>query len=125
MMKTKFIFPLLILITWLGLIVAFQWSLIEWINITFLVGLLSLLAFTLVKITETGFFQLFTSGFKKINITLIPKSRSHQRIDDQLNNDPNLQQFKKNYLNFLNNITFKLSITTMLLSLIGLIIFYQ
>jgi Domain of unknown function (DUF3899) len=121
----KVIFPLFIILFWIGTIAFLHLSLLEWINVTFLIGLISGLIAISVKIIHTGFLRLFMSGFKKLNMTMMPKSRSLQQVDEELENNEDIIQFKHNLSMVIYKVTLQFSILTISLSVIGLFVFYK
>lgn len=99
-------------------------TLLSWINSTFLVGIIALMAAVTIAIWKTGFLNLFTDGFKLIGNTITPKTRSAERADNQLKNDPSLNQWKNNTAKWIAYICTNLAIISLTVSLISLIGYY-
>lgn len=70
-------------------------GLIHMVNTAFYWGLISLTIGTFLHIIQTGFFQLFTSGFKQLK----RRTRSAERVEQQLKEDRQLQNWKRGFLN--------------------------
>jgi hypothetical protein len=104
---------------WIGM------SLIDWINLTFLLGIIALAFTVTIKIWKTGFLSLFVEGFKVIGSTMVPRTRSAERADSLIKSDDSLNQWKNNMASLISYTFMNLSIISLTLSLIGLITFYQ
>ncbi|MFJ8066654.1 DUF3899 domain-containing protein [Psychrobacillus sp. NPDC096426] len=113
-------------IVWIGFKVLLSWTLIEWINYTFLFGLITAIITACINIWQTKFFNLFTKGFQSLGHFLIPigKSRSLERANQQLANDANLNQFKQKLARVFFFTMFSLSASSIFVCVIGLVIFY-
>ncbi|QSS99715.1 DUF3899 domain-containing protein [Pontibacillus sp. ALD_SL1] len=68
-----------------------DFELIHMVNTAFYWGLISLTIGTFLHIIQTGFFRLFTSGFKQLK----RRTRSAERVDRRLKEDRELQSWKR------------------------------
>ncbi|WP_158599096.1 DUF3899 domain-containing protein [Planococcus salinus] len=113
-------------ILWAGLTLTGDWSLVEWVNISFLVGLVTAILAACVKIWQTKFLELFTGGFRSMGNFFMPisKSRALERANEQLANDENLKEFKQSTAQWLLLFLSSLAASSILCSAIGLFIYY-
>ncbi|WP_175631930.1 DUF3899 domain-containing protein [Virgibacillus siamensis] len=117
----------LMIIAWLCCMALFDWSLMEWINYTFLVGLSSAIITVCIRIWKTGFLDLFNDGFRIMGQFLNPaaKSRSLQRANKRIAEDEDLQQFKAGIAARLFQLTLSVAIISVCLTVIGLLNYYK
>ncbi len=100
-------------------------TLLSWINSTFLVGIIALMAAAIMNIWKTGFLTLLTDGFKLIGNTIIPKTRSAERADNLMKNDHSLNQWKHDVAKWISYICTNFAIISLTVSLVSLIGYYQ
>ncbi|KGP91523.1 hypothetical protein N780_20030 [Pontibacillus chungwhensis BH030062] len=72
-----------------------NFELVHMVNTAFYWGLISLTVGTFLHIIQTGFFRLFTSGFKQLK----RRTRSAERVEQMLKEDGELQSWKRGVLN--------------------------
>lgn len=115
-----------IALLWIGSKVQFNWSIVEWINITFLFGLVFAIVTACIKIWKSHFLDLFTNGFRMVGQFFMPiaRSRALKRADQKLSNDEGLKQFKQRTANFMFLFTSSLSVTSIIISVIALFVLY-
>ena len=123
-MKKNIISILLVAGLWISLWGYFYWSVLEMTNLTFMVGLTSLTLFVVLKIIQSGFFELFFKGMRQLNDFVFRKSNAHTRVENQLKKDAQLQEFKKSTYNWFLNLTFALALVSLAMSLLGMFLFY-
>jgi hypothetical protein len=97
-------------------------SLIEWINASFMIGLIFLLASVFAFVLRTGFLTLFLKGFQTIGSMVLPQPRAMERTDKMLEQDERLQEFKINFSTYIFQITLLVGVSSISISIIGLII---
>jgi hypothetical protein len=114
---------LLILLIWILIKFGMVMSLIEWINSSFMTGLIFLLVSVFAFILKTGFLSLFFKGFQAIGSMITPKPRAMERTDEMLENDYKLQEFKMNMSTFIFQSTLLIGISSIAVSVIGLIFY--
>ncbi|MCZ2257354.1 DUF3899 domain-containing protein [Sporosarcina sp. G11-34] len=112
------------LIIWLLLINMKKLLLLEIIDVTFLVGMITLVIFAIIVIIESKFLNLFTNGFKKINYLLFPQSRASKRAEELADNDQKLIEWKSSVKGIAKRVTAIITITTMGTSLVCLALYY-
>lgn len=122
MYKKFSVFFLLILI-WVAIKAADFLTLIDWINYSFLVGILGLMVAACFVIIKTGFLSLFMNGFRIIGSYMTPKARAMEQVDEMIKEDENFQEFKKNITSKLAILSFQIGISSILISIIGLIVY--
>ncbi|UZH06080.1 DUF3899 domain-containing protein [Heyndrickxia coagulans] len=115
---------LVILLIWAAVKLYFEWDLLQMINYTFLIGISTLAIFTLLKILRTGFLDLFMSGFLQIGRALFPKSRSQERADRLIDNDPVIQNMKQILSHAVFKVSGFVSMTSLAISFISLAFWY-
>ncbi|EGQ20608.1 hypothetical protein HMPREF9372_3515 [Sporosarcina newyorkensis 2681] len=93
-------------------------------NVTFLIGLISLTSFVILKIIQSGFFDLFFTGMYQIKRFIFRKSNTETRIENQLSEDFQLQKFKKGAYEWTLAISLTIALSSLVMSLLGLILFY-
>lgn len=100
-------------------------TLLNWINLTFLLGIIALMITVTIKIWTTGFLSLFIDGFRVLGQIVIPKTRSAIRADAQIKNDVQLNQWKDNIAAWISYTFTNLAVISLTVSLISLIAYYQ
>lgn len=100
-------------------------TLLNWINLTFLLGIIALMITVTIKIWKTGFLSLFIDGFRVLGQIVIPKTRSAIRADAQIKNDEQLNQWKDNIAAWISYTFTNLAVISLTVSLISLIAYYQ
>lgn len=125
-MRRIILLNIFIALLWIASKVQFNWSIVEWINITFLFGLVFAIITACIKIWQSHFLDLFTNGFRMVGQFFMPigKSRALNRADQQFSNDEGLKQFKQKTANFMFLFTSSLSGTSIIISVIALFVLY-
>ncbi|ETT80995.1 DUF3899 domain-containing protein [Viridibacillus sp. FSL R5-0477] len=125
-MKRFFLLTSALAMLWVGIMLLLNWTLVEWINYTFLFGLTAAIISACINIWQTRFFSVFTRGFRSLGHFIIPmnKSRSLERANQQLANDANLNQFKQKIAQVLFFSISSLAASSIFVSIIGLIFYY-
>ncbi|WP_053365709.1 DUF3899 domain-containing protein [Bacillus sp. FJAT-27245] len=115
---------LLIIIAWLiaKFVLSLAW--IEIVNSSFLAGISFLLASAIFLILKTGFLTLFLEGFNKLGSFISPKSRAMEREDERAREDEGLAEFKGSLLRHLITYTSLIGLSSVSVSLLGLIFYY-
>ncbi|MGE8203833.1 DUF3899 domain-containing protein [Heyndrickxia sp. NPDC080065] len=104
---------------WVGL------SILDWINMTFLLGIVALALTVTMNIWKTGFLSLFVEGFKVLGNWIVPKTRSAVRTDYLIKNDDRLNQWKENIAAWTSFTFTNLAVISLTISIISLIVYYQ
>ncbi|WP_251550986.1 DUF3899 domain-containing protein [Neobacillus muris] len=121
-MKKAMVFLLFILI-WIGVKAASGLSLVDWINQSFLVGIISLLVWAIMVIFQSGFLSLFFKGFRIIGSMAAPKPRAMERTDQLVEADHRFQSFKKAMAAKLVVLAFLIGSSSIAVSICGLILY--
>lgn len=111
-------------ITWVLISVLGNFSLVGIANMTFLVGLSSLVVYAIVIIIESNFLTIFMSGFKKIKYVAFPQSRSFERADQLLNEDHELVEWKSSVQQGFKRAAAAIAFPTLAISLLCLALYY-
>lgn len=111
-------------IVWLLVSMMKKLSLLEITNLTFIVGIITLVIYAIIVIIESKFLSLFTNGFKKINYLLFPQSRASKRAEELVDNDHKLIEWKQSVKEVLKKIVVSISITTLSISMVCLVLLY-
>lgn len=112
------------LIIWLLVSKIGNLSLLETINLTFLVAIISLLIYAVIIIVESKFLDLFVNGFKNVNYLLFPQSRASKRAEKLVDNDQKLNEWKLSVQGISKRLAAVISVTTLSTSLICLAVDY-
>ncbi|WP_462408650.1 DUF3899 domain-containing protein [Neobacillus sp. Marseille-QA0830] len=121
-MKKLMVF-LLFIMMWIGVKIASGISLVDWINQSFLVGIISLLVWAMMVIFQSGFLSLFFKGFRIIGTMMAPKPRAMERTDRLIEEDHGYQSFKKSLTTKLSLLTFLIGFSSIIVSICGLIVY--
>lgn len=124
-MKKHFMLGALFLLLLIGYKFLKGITLLNWINLTFLLGIIALMITVTIKIWTTGFLSLFIDGFRVLGQIVIPKTRSAIRADAQIKNDVQLNQWKDNIAAWISYTFTNLAVISLTVSLISLIAYYQ
>ncbi|WP_042460302.1 DUF3899 domain-containing protein [Neobacillus dielmonensis] len=119
----KVITFLLFIFIWIGVKAVSGLSLVEWINQSFLVGIISLLVWAMMVIFRSGFLSLFFKGFRIIGSTIAPKPRAMEQTDRLIEADQNYQSFKKTVIANLAILMFLAGFSSITVSVFGLILY--
>ncbi|MEK5067089.1 DUF3899 domain-containing protein [Sporosarcina sp. FSL K6-1508] len=111
-------------IVWLLISKLGNLSLLEITNLTFIVGLIALLIYSVIYIIQSKFLNLFTNGFKKINYLIFPQSRSSKRAEELAESDYKLNEWKLSVKEVMKRLAAVVSITTLGISLVCLALDY-
>jgi hypothetical protein len=122
-MMKKLIVVGFISIVWIVIKIAAALSLVEFINHSFLVGMISLLAGACFVIFRSGFLTLFFQGFRTIGSFVTPKSSAMERADQLVSEDEGWQDFKHKMSRQLALSAFLLGISSIAVSLVGLFLY--
>ncbi|MGD7043234.1 DUF3899 domain-containing protein [Jeotgalibacillus proteolyticus] len=93
-MKWKIALFIAMIVIWQSLMIVVPLSPIEWVNLSFLVGLVFLLVSASVMIHRSRFLDPVFKGFKLVGEKMVHKSRSMQRADQLVSEDRKFQEFK-------------------------------
>lgn len=124
-MKKYIVSTLLLIGFWISIWVLFSWSVLDMTNRTFMVGLISLTIFVILKILQSGFLNLFLGGMRQLKNVIIRKSNAQTRTEDQLKDDVQLEEFKRNTYDWFLKITLMTAMASLVMSLFGLVLFYE
>lgn len=89
-----------------------------------MIGLISLTFFVVLKIIQSGFFDLFFTSMHQLKSFIFRKSKAETRIEKQLSEDIQLQEFKKRAYGWSLTITLTVALSSLVMSLLGLVLFY-
>ncbi|GKV67457.1 MULTISPECIES: DUF3899 domain-containing protein [unclassified Sporosarcina] len=101
----------------------FSWSIVDLINLSFMIGLISLLLFVILKIIRSGFFDLFITSMHQFKSFIFRKSNAEIRIEKKLSEDIQLQEFKERAYESSHSILLAIAVTSLAVSL-SLLYFY-
>ncbi|SDC38278.1 protein of unknown function [Terribacillus halophilus] len=93
-------------------------SLADVSNIAFLIGLILIIIAAIALILHTGFLTPLIQGFQIIGERVVRKSRSAERADSQIKDDPNMKAFKANLAARITQSTFIVGSSSILTSVI-------
>ncbi|MFP7170891.1 DUF3899 domain-containing protein [Terribacillus sp. 7520-G] len=119
-MKWKVSLFFLTMLAWYSVTMAASFSLADVSNTAFLIGLLLTIIAAIARILNTGFLTPMIQGFQMIGQRMIRKSRSAERADSQMKNDPDIQTFKSSLASFIMQSTFIIGISSILTSVVGI-----
>lgn len=114
---------LLFILVWIGLKGVSNLSLVDFINRSFLIGLIALLLGACFLIMQSGFLSLFLEGFKRIGSFVTPKSRAMERTEQLIKEDAGWQSFKRKISVNVAIYAFLIGFSSITVSLIGLVFF--
>jgi hypothetical protein len=118
----KLVAFLLFILVWIGLKVVSNLSLVDFINQSFLVGMIALLIGACFVIFQSGFLSLFFEGFKRIGSFVTPKSRAMERTNRLIEEDAGFQSFKKNLSKNVVIWAFLIGFSSITVSVIGMVL---
>jgi hypothetical protein len=119
----KIIAFLLIILVWIVIKNASDLSQVDFINRSFLVGIISLLVGSCFIIFQSGFLSLFFQGFRAIGSLVSPKSRAMERTDQLVSEDEGWQNFRKEFSGPLAMSSFLIGFSSIAVSLVGLVLY--
>lgn len=73
-------------------------NVLHFINSSFYWGIIALTIGTGLFVLKTGFLNLLFEGFSKIHRMIVPRSRSMERVDEQVNRDHRFTDWKDRVL---------------------------
>ncbi|MGG0645262.1 DUF3899 domain-containing protein [Sporosarcina gallistercoris] len=112
------------IITWLGIGILGNLSLLDIADFSFLLGIISLVICAIILIFESKFLTLFMSGFKKMKYIVFPQPRSSERVEKLIEDDLRLIEWKSSLQSFSKRLTANFGVSTLLVSLFCLAIYY-
>ncbi|MGG5254353.1 DUF3899 domain-containing protein [Neobacillus sp. SM06] len=118
-MKHAFVYLLGILI-WFIYKIAAKMSLVDWINASFLAGLICFIIASSFFIFKSGFLTNFFVGFRRIQLFAFPKSNAMERAEELIQKDEILQDFKNKFIHKIIVLSFLIGCSSITVSLIGL-----
>jgi hypothetical protein len=121
-MKKLVVFGFISLV-WIGIKIVSGFSLVDFINHSFLVGIISILTGACFVIFRSGFLTLFFQGFRTIGAFVVPKSRAMERADQLVAEDKGWQHFKNKMSRQLALYAFLLGFSSIAVSLVGLVFY--
>jgi uncharacterized membrane protein YesL len=121
-MKKMVIF-LLIILAWIGVKISSNLTLVEFINQSFLLGIISLLVGACFIILKSGFLSLFFKGFRVIGSMAAPKSRAMARTNQLIEEDEGWQSFNRRFTGKIANIALLIGFSSMTVSLACLVLY--
>ena len=80
---------------WLIMKPVFSLSLTDWINYSFMGGLIFLMAGAVFWILRSGFMDLFLLGFRKLGAYAVIKPKAMDHIDEMVKDDEHYQAFRQ------------------------------
>ncbi|MEG0383156.1 DUF3899 domain-containing protein [Solibacillus cecembensis] len=99
----------------------YNWSKIEWVNMSFFVGLISFMALAIIYIIKSELFNLFFKGFKLIGQMIYPKSRAMQRVDEMMGKNEGSPLIDAKYQIIFFQTLLSIAISSMIISMYALI----
>lgn len=99
-------------------------SILEWINLSFMVGICGLVAAAILHIISSGFFSMFINGFRLIGQIIMPKSNAQKQADEIVAEDIEFQEFKSKLFQELVRFTLSIGSSSIIVSFIGLLFYY-
>jgi hypothetical protein len=108
---------------WIAAGVAFKWSLLEWINNTFLIGISALGIIVVMHIWHTGSIDRLIEGFRLLGRAITPKTRSQLWADQQIDADEVLSFHKEMSILWMRRILIGFAITSLAISVLGLCVY--
>ncbi|MFS0559403.1 DUF3899 domain-containing protein [Terribacillus sp. 179-K 1B1 HS] len=117
-MKWKVSLFFLTILGWYIATFAAPFSLADVSNIAFLIGLILIIIAAIALILHTGFLTPLIQGFKIIGERMVRKSRSAERADSQIKDDPNMKAFKANLADRITQSTFIVGASSIVTSVI-------
>ncbi|WP_270180174.1 DUF3899 domain-containing protein [Alkalihalobacillus sp. CinArs1] len=75
-----------------------QGDAIQFVNRSFYWGIIALTVGTILVVLKSGFLTLLFEGFSKIHRMIVPRSRSMERVDEQVKRDPSFTDWKERVL---------------------------
>lgn len=124
-MKKHILSTTVLTFLWIVLSYIQNWNIKEIMNITFMVGLISLTIFVLIHIVQSGFLDLLLNGFKRLGRLMLSKSNAMKRADEQASRDKELQNFLSRWQRLVGSLFLHVSLSSLLISCCMLIIYYQ
>lgn len=124
-MKKHILSTTVLTFLWIVLSYIQNWHMKEIMNITFMVGLISLTIFVLIHVVQSGFLDLLLNGFKRLGRLMLSKSNAMKRADEQASRDKELQNFLSRWQRLVGSIFLHVSLSSLLISCCMLIIYYQ
>jgi hypothetical protein len=119
----KMMFFLFCILVWVGFKVASNLSLIDFINYSFLFGIIVLLVGACFIIFQSGFLSLFFEGFRMIGSFAAPKSRAMARADKIIQKDEGWQSSKRKFTSLLAILALLVGFSSITVSLFGLFLY--
>ena len=115
---------LLTILVWIVIKKAADLSQVDFINHSFLVGIISLSAGACFVIFQSGFLSLFFRGFRTIGTFASHKSRAMERADQLVSEDEGWQRFKNKLAGQLALSACLIGFSSIAVSLVGLVLYY-
>ncbi|QTN00603.1 DUF3899 domain-containing protein [Sediminibacillus dalangtanensis] len=119
-MKAKLLLFFISMAAWIGTKYLLSFRLLEWVNLTFSIGLLLLILAAVTAILQTGFLSPFFKGFRLIGASLGSKSHAMERTDAYLAEDCELQDFRQKTIQLVGQSSLATGAASLLVSIIGL-----
>lgn len=108
---------------WIVIKIASDLSLVDFINNSFLVGIISLLAGACIVIFRSGFLSIFFQGFRVMNSFIAPRSNAMERAEQLVAEDERWQNFKIKYSSQVAVSALWIGFSSITVSLIGLALY--